>query len=261
MKRTAWKLLSVIIIAILTAGCAKDPVSNADKVDVGIFNGQGVWSESVTSITQAVRQFGYSYELFQEEVIFEDRLGRYLIIILPGGDPRDLAVSIGPVGYSRITGFVMYGGSLIGLGGGASIVGKDTDQHSGMGILRGSVRWPVDRIALYPDYTITGISLFDPFHNITENLHSYYWTMYRWGPEFIPEDPLAAEALYTYDLTNTPAVIAFKYGAGRVFLSGCQLEFEENSDRDSTDFGAELNDPDSEWELLENALRYCYELE
>lgn len=250
-----------MMLIAFSLGCDKDPVSSEDRVDIGIYNGQGVWGESVTAMLQAAEYYGYSSELFEEQAIFDDALDRYLIIVLPGGDPREIAVSIGPVGANRIKNFVMYGGSLLGLGGGAAVVGKDTDLHSGIGLFQGTTRWPVDRIALYPDYTITNILLINPLHRITENLHSHFWTLYRWGPEFIADDPNSIDVLFTYDLTSTPAVIALRYGAGKVFLSGCQLEIEENSDRDGTDFGSELNDPDSEWEMLEPALLFCYELD
>ena len=54
-------------------------------------------------------------------------------------------------------------------------------------------------------------------------------------------------------------MIAFEYGAGTVFLSSPHPEYEENSDRDDTTFGDDLDDPDSEWDLLFRVSKWLIE--
>lgn len=52
-------------------------------------------------------------------------------------------------------------------------------------------------------------------------------------------------------------MLAFEYGSGRVFIIGTHPEFEEDSDRDGFAPDSTLNDMGSDWELMENAVRWC----
>lgn len=249
-------VLSVIFVA---AGCGDNPAETDQAIDVGIYGGAGAWSVSVTAIQAAVNDAGYSTEIFDETAVFEDHLNRYLIVVLPGGDPREYIITFGSIGRTNLRRFVTYGGGLIGLGGGAAVTDNDVGQNEGIGLFRGDARWPLERIAPYPNYTLTDITLVDPTHQVGRGGGDRYWTLYRWGPDFTADNPASINVIYNYELTDTPAVIAFDYEAGRVFLSGCQLEIEENDDRDSTEFSIELNDPESEWDIISRALAYCLE--
>jgi hypothetical protein len=53
-------------------------------------------------------------------------------------------------------------------------------------------------------------------------------------------------------------MVSFTYGIGRVVLAGFQLEIEENDDRDGSDYADDLHDPDSEWELIEKSIEFCF---
>ncbi|MER3329017.1 MAG: T9SS type A sorting domain-containing protein, partial [Candidatus Kapaibacterium sp.] len=55
---------------------------------------------------------------------------------------------------------------------------------------------------------------------------------------------------------NTPAIINFEYGNGRVLLLGPHLEVEESDDRDGTEFAAELDDIESDWAILESGFKW-----
>ena len=59
----------------------------------------------------------------------------------------------------------------------------------------------------------------------------------------------------TYDHNDMAGMIASEYGYGTVFLSSPHPEYEEDSDRDDTTFGDELEDPDSEWDLRQLSRR------
>jgi len=245
--------------AAMPTGCSGGPRAPATRVDIGVYTGRGAWDASVTAVQAAAGQFGYSVEGFDEGELFDGGLDRYLVVVIPGGDPREFSNNFGTIGRSRIKRFVEYGGGLVCLGGGAAAVDSDSGMYPGVGIFPGDARWPVDRIAPYPEYTLTDISRVDPRHLVSRDARDRYWTLYRWGPEFVSIDPNAVDVLYVYELTTTPAVVAFNYGAGRVFLSGCQMEIEEGDLRDGTDFADELEDPDSEWDLLERAFNFCLE--
>ncbi|MFW9844989.1 MAG: hypothetical protein ACFFEV_10470, partial [Candidatus Thorarchaeota archaeon] len=77
-------------------------------------------------------------------------------------------------------------------------------------------------------------------------------TMYYASQYFVPtygtEDDIHIVASYNHN--NQAGMVAFEYGAGTVFLSSPHPEYEEDSTRDDTTFGDDLEDPDTEWDLL-----------
>lgn len=251
-------LVVFTVFIVLFSGCGgTDPVDPKDIIEVGIFNGSGIWHESVTALTQAVRFAGFEVETFDDVFFFTGNLNRYRMIIWPGGNPREYSSALGSIGLSRIRNYVEFGHGFFGVGGGAAIADSDSGFWAGANLFNGDAVWPVDRIAPYPGEVMTDIFRSDRDHDIGFNSQQQYITLYRWGPEFNIYNPGGISVIYRYAVTGNPAIIAFRYGAGRVVLSGCQLEIEENSDRDSTDFTIEPGDPDSEWDLIEKILFFC----
>jgi hypothetical protein len=51
-------------------------------------------------------------------------------------------------------------------------------------------------------------------------------------------------------------MLAYEFGQGRVFLTGVHTEFEEGSDRDNVLWDNTMHDPESEWPLMRNAVRW-----
>jgi len=131
-----------------------------------------------------------------------------------------------------------------------------TGIYPGIGLFDGVASWPIDLIVAYPNYTLTTIQLNDDTHPIGRESQNHYEALYRDGPQFLSLD-YNVSVVYNYITAGTPAAIAFTYSQGRVFLAGFQPEFEENDSRDSTDFGQELHDPDSEWDIIERAVKFC----
>jgi hypothetical protein len=70
------------------------------------------------------------------------------------------------------------------------------------------------------------------------------------GRYFVPDEGEDMIVIARYAHNNEPSMIATKYGNGCVFLSSPQLEYEENSERDGTDYKDHFDDPDSEWPLM-----------
>ncbi len=279
------EFISVIVIFSLLSGCGDSgPVATADRTDVAVYTGPGAWDVSVTASLAALNAAGVSVGTIDTPELLSGGLDDFRVLLFPGGDPRDYSIGLGPVGRGRIRGFVASGGGFVGFGGGAAVADSDSGIWPGIGLFGGEARWPVERIASYPDYTITEVKLADPTHPIGRGGEENYWTLYRWGPEFIfPElrtetvqSPLLNThiakrcilarlqetdgpyyTIYLYAPTDTPAAIAFSYWAGEVFLCGFQPEIEENDARDGTDFGVELIDVDTEWDIIERAVRFC----
>lgn len=60
-----------------------------------------------------------------------------------------------------------------------------------------------------------------------------------------------------YDKGNQPTILVFEHGEGRVFLINTHPKIEENGDRDRVDFGNELDDKGSDWDLMKKATLWC----
>ena len=73
--------------------------------------------------------------------------------------------------------------------------------------------------------------------------------MYYGGPYFETEGVDGITTLATYSLNGMPAMIAFEYEQGRVFLTGPHPEWEEDSFRDGCVWDNYLEEGDSEWNL------------
>jgi hypothetical protein len=78
-------------------------------------------------------------------------------------------------------------------------------------------------------------------------------TMMQWeGVQFIPDEDFTSELINVsfWGDTESRSQIAYKYGHGCVFLSGCHPELEEDSDRDGSDYFDHHEDPESDWPLM-----------
>lgn len=165
--------------------------------------------------------------------------------------------ALGLSGNARIRAFVGDGGAFIGLGGGSAIADSGEGIWEGIRLFNGWAQYPLEAIAVPPGYAITNIELVGTLHPIGLECASHYQTLYHGGPQFSFSRDEPINVIFNYVATGRPAAIACAYRSGRIFLAGFQPEIEENSDRDSTDFGADLLDTDSEWEIIQRAVRYC----
>ncbi len=227
---------------------------------IALYTGSGTWDESVTALDAALTSYDYQMERIGLDLVLNGGLHGHPILVVPGGDPVEISQTLGAVGRSKIEQFVASGGGYIGCGGGATVAGFSSDERViGIGLFNGETRWSLDQISPYPNHTLTDIRLVNPFHyigNEGDGQVDYYSTLYRWGPEFIPLQDSEVDVIYHYEVTDSPACIAFTYRMGKVVLFGFQPEFEEGDDRDSTTFADDLNDSDSEWGILLRAVEY-----
>ncbi len=74
--------------------------------------------------------------------------------------------------------------------------------------------------------------------------------LFRTGRYFVPSERQEIICIANYTHNNQPAMIAAEYGEGNLFISSPHFEYEENGDRDGTDYMDDFDDPDSEWPLL-----------
>lgn len=240
---------------MLLASCAVDEGGSREvERDVGLYWGPGVWVESAIATRTALRALQIDFDTLGISSLMRGGAGRFRTLIVPGGDPREMVESLGPVGLDRIRSFVSSEGGFIGLGGGAALAGPTVSSEAGLGLLTTPARWPVDLIAPYPQHSMTDIDRRTGALLIPGA--PGYQTLYRWGPEFPNPDPSRTEVIYLYRQTGTPSLVTTAYGSGYVVLAGFQPEFEEGTGADSSGFGADLVDPDSERALLRAMIDY-----
>jgi len=80
--------------------------------------------------------------------------------------------------------------------------------------------------------------------------------LFRTGRYFVPSERQEIICIANYTHNNQPAMIAAEYGEGNLFLSSPHFEYEENGDRDGTDYMSGYDDPDSEWPMLLTITRW-----
>jgi len=70
------------------------------------------------------------------------------------------------------------------------------------------------------------------------------------GRYFVPDAGQEITYIANYTHNNQPAMLAAEYGDGNLFISSPHFEYEENGNRDGTEYMDEYDDPDSEWSML-----------
>ena len=243
-------------VLLFFCGC-EDKSVNRDKRDVvAVYTGPGVWLESATAMQAALRSGNWKVDTLGVRRLLDGELSRYGILVVPGGDPNEISSAWGPIGRETVKDFVLTGGGYFGVGGGAVVADSNANAWQGIGMFTGDAVWPVGKIAPYPQTVMTQIRLDYRIHQIAAGGLDHYTVLYRYGPEFITGAATSVDIVYRYELSNTPALVASRFGQGSYVLVGFQPEFEENSDRDSVTVGSHLLDPDSEWDMIGRIVNY-----
>lgn len=240
-------------------------VSSAAENDatLALYSGKGCWEDSVIASKNMFEWMGYDVFLVDADYIDGKRLNDFRIICFPGGDMYRYADDISSRGKEKIRDFVNAGGGYIGICGGAYFAseeviwaGKDIPTEP-LGIFPGKAVGIIDEIAPFPKYAMCRVNMVDFEHPITASDVYSEWILYYWGPRLIPTPGADVDVLGIYAVNSDPAMVAFEYGTGRVFLIGPVPDIEEDSDRDGTDFAEEFNDRGSDWELMRRAALWC----
>jgi glutamine amidotransferase-like uncharacterized protein len=231
--------------------------------DVGVQKDFGTWDESCIAAEKMFQWMGYTVTAVDGDYIDENGLGGFDVLCVPGGNMYEYAQDISSEGKEKIREFVRHGGAYIGICGGAYFAaervvwqGNQLPMES-LELFKGSAEGPFNEIVAFPDYTVCKVNIVDASHPITKFFPDSCWVLYYWGPALLPEEDSGVSILGRYDVTGHPAILAFEYGSGRVFLIGTHPEIEEDSNRDGVEFAEELDDRGSDWELMRSATLWC----
>jgi glutamine amidotransferase-like uncharacterized protein len=226
-----------------------------------LYIGKGTWQTGKEHLKMFFTENGYSYQSVTAEDIKAGRARKLgaKILVVPGGESWQYLAELGEVGASEIKAFVEEGGGYIGICAGAFYAtsnregGYKTGPY-GIGLLEGTA---YDGTALNTAPFIEGMMDFDMFKvNALSGLLTQYRSVLLGGPSFHYSEDEADEkklqVFANFQKVDEPAMVAFQYGQGRVFLSGPHIEIEESR----TNWGPEWADPDSEWPILQRVVRH-----
>jgi glutamine amidotransferase-like uncharacterized protein len=229
----------------------------AGERKIALYIGNGSWAAGKQHLKRMFRRYGRSYQVVTAKDILGGVLdsGEFSILVMPGGKSWKYLEELGDAGAEKIRHFVESGGGYMGICAGAYYAvaqrqGPDPTAPYGIGLLNGVA---YDGTSLKTKPFKEGMMKFDAF---VPGYRPLYHILMLGGPSFhfTPEEAASKHirVLGEFQGIHDPAMIAFDYGKGRVFLSGPHGEIEERHYL----WGIIFRDRDSEWPLLNAALTY-----
>ena len=234
---------------------------------VAIYFGQGMDGHSALALGRAFQWMGCDVDMVHAANIKTGCLEHFDILAFPGGEsnpnPWD---ELGYDGKSKIQSFLRDGGGYVGICLGALFACDNCDfwganlgtddlyldvfpglAHCGQEEIAPKGSWPL----------MTYLKFSDQSHTISDSFPDRIKiVMYPNGPYFQPYKHKNVTVMATFEITGNPAMVAFEYGKGKVFLSGPHPEIEVDSDRDGSSKFNRLSDEGSEWPLLLEVMKW-----
>lgn len=236
-------------------------------IRVALYFGYGMDSHSALALGRAFQWMGCDVDIVDADSIKSEGLKNFDVLAFPGGlSQPDPWKELGLEGKSKIQGFLREGGGYVGVCLGAlyasdycdywgTRVAEDTlyldlfpgVAYCGQKEIAPQGGWPLMTWLNIPNHT----------HPITSSLPERIKIVYYPnGPFLKPYDDTNITIIATYAITGNPAMVAYEYGNGRVFLSGPHPEIEVDSDRDGSPRFNGLSDEGSEWPLLLEVMKW-----
>jgi glutamine amidotransferase-like uncharacterized protein len=233
------------------------------QADFAIYTGSGTWEPSITAFENFLEWKGLTWqEIGKNDINKKKLIGNYRGLFMPGGWAGNYNQAINLAGDQHIRDFISGGGAYIGMSAGAFYAcditiweGDVLDYPSNM--FDGDCIGPIEEIAPWPEYVITTMNI-EQSHPANVYEPAQRDVLYYGEPYFVahPGQEMQVFARWIVpsnpSLDNTPGIIGFNYGSGRILLVGPHPEIEEDDTRDGTDFAEELSDgPDgSDWPFI-----------
>jgi glutamine amidotransferase-like uncharacterized protein len=181
---------------------------------------------------------------------------------MPGGDMYEYSKSISSIGKENIREFVKNGGCYLGVCAGAYFALGSVYWRGNLlpmeplGLVRGKAVGPLDEVVSYPGYGMTEIALTESGRNLLSGLNETIWSLYYWGPALNVDSSSSVSVIGVYKANGLPAIVTSMNGSGRIVLFGIHPEIEENSLRDGSTWGQNLDDKGSDWPLVKRLVTW-----
>ncbi len=260
------KLLLSSILVLIAFNRSDSSVSTEQFDDgittIGIYVDSGAAPACVKAASNMFEWMGYTLCLLDADYVNNEDLQHIDVFYFPGGSAGPYVRDITSKGREKIRNMIRTGTGYIGTCAGGMFaaeiqIWKGTRYTWGnLNIFKGNAIGPIPEIYDDPGIGMCQVNLHKP-HPITNMHPDSVWIMYYTGPFFAPRSAEDIEIIGTYEKTGRPALVAFEYGKGRVFLTGPHPEWEEDSDRDSVSYFDDYEDLGSDWPLMQSATRWC----
>jgi glutamine amidotransferase-like uncharacterized protein len=229
---------------------------NISSQTIAIYSDDGSWHDGIIAIESFCDDNGFlSKRVYSDALNKSESLSECSAICFPGGYAYDYKTALTINGLNYIRSFINNGGAYIGICAGAFFASSSVDWEGEtypyqLKLFDGIASGSIHSIAKWDDHTMTSIKI-NQNSSITAGLKETYKVLYYGGPYFTSNPGFQFDTIAVWsDYYDLPSIICFEYGNGRVCLIGPHLEIEENSNRDNTDFAFDLDDVESDWELL-----------
>jgi len=235
--------------------------SDGQTVRVAVYSGEGAYFRSIKAATRMFLWMGVEPQRIMPQEIIDGKLKSFDILYMTGGWAVPYIRDLKNGGTAKIRNFVKQGGAYIGTCAGAFfaadfIFWEGKRYEYPLDLFPGSARGPILELAPWPGFKLCRINLNQTPHAITKGEPDSMMSLYYGAPWFDVPPGFNGDILAYYDINNRPAMLAYEFELGRVFLTGVHTEFEEGSDRDNVLWDNDMNDPESEWPLMLNTVRW-----
>ncbi|MFM8270001.1 MAG: BPL-N domain-containing protein [Pseudomonadota bacterium] len=202
-----------------------------------LYEGKGAWDSGIENLEAFLKDQNLSFETKQpQDLILGDlALQDPTLLIMPGGESWVYLEDLGTEGAQNIRNYVAAGGSYLGICAGAFYAtshregGAATGPY-GIGLLEGTA---YDGTALEAPGYIEGVMefLWELGNPLVSGLGRKVRMLLYGGPAFRFSKEEAQkkqiEVILRFSESNDPAMIRFRYGKGRVFLSAPHVEIKK----------------------------------
>ena len=251
------------------------------RATVGIYNEAGMYQYSVTACKRMFEWMGHDTVLLTANDIDSGKLDGCDLLCIPAGDSYEYSHLTGVLVLGKIRDFIHGGGGYIGTGGAAAF-SSESYLYWGSRIPMPCLQF-IPRYASGPvydldkpyehyprrgvthaaalaieGYTMRRVNMMSDVHPITRDGADSYIVYHLDGSAFLfPKKDSNVTILGRCDETGHVLMLACEYGDGRVFVTTTEPQNEENSNRDGVSYEDELDDPDSEWPLMDRATTWA----
>lgn len=218
-------------------------------IQVGVYNGLGADDDCTTALYSLVAWMGPTVTWVDHVSIHNGILNTLDLLAFPGGSPDTYAAMLGDLGIQRIQQFVENGGSYFGICGGGMFATRTLNLCDGYWV------YPIPGISAGTQLVELNVNQASTGPDLSDEPATY--EVLYWGSHyFLPTNSDDIIPVMTYAANDGVALCVSRYGHGTTFICGPHPEFEEGSDRDGTSRYDYLDDPDSEWGLLEKVVQW-----
>lgn len=218
-------------------------------IHVGVYNGPGADDACVTALYNLFAWMGPTVTRVDDVDLHNGSLVTLDLLAFPGGSPNLYAAFLGDVGTQLVRQFVANGGSYFGICGGGMFATQT------LGLCHGEWIHPIPGISGLQQLVDLDVNQASTGPDLSDEPATYQ--VLYWGSHyFAPTNPDDIIPIMSYTANDGVAMCVSQYGYGNTFICGPHPEFEEGTIRDGITLYDYLDDPDSEWDLLEKVTQW-----